>query len=151
MVEYLLQVPAEPDSWEMSPAQFPDHMVAAVEQISNLHRMITTCKHTSSSTVMPPIHSTSLHKTFYLQQKFTLNIGVKAVFVSYRMLCYNAHSHKLAVRRGAAAKQICNGLQEKGCCRSMCNVGWKVISFLQETHSLQQQQAKSCTLLRELL
>ncbi len=38
----ILQVPAEPDSRKMSPAQFSDNMVPPVKQITNLHRVVAT-------------------------------------------------------------------------------------------------------------
>lgn len=39
---FLLHVPTEPHSGEVSPSQFSHNMVAIVEQITNLHWVITT-------------------------------------------------------------------------------------------------------------
>lgn len=38
----VLQIPAEPNCRKMSPAQFSDHVVPPVKQITNLHRVVTT-------------------------------------------------------------------------------------------------------------
>lgn len=38
----LLQIPAEPDGGKVSPAQFPDHVVPPVKQITNIHRVVST-------------------------------------------------------------------------------------------------------------
>ena len=39
----LLDVPGQPHSGEVPPAQLTDHMISPIEQISNLHMMISTC------------------------------------------------------------------------------------------------------------
>ena len=41
---YSLDVPAQPDGGEVSPAQLADHMGAPVEQVTNLHLVISTCE-----------------------------------------------------------------------------------------------------------
>lgn len=38
----VLQIPAEPDGGKVSPAQFPDHVVPPVKQITNIHRVVST-------------------------------------------------------------------------------------------------------------
>ena len=38
----VLQVPAQPDSTEVAPAQFPDNVVSVVEEIANLDRMVAS-------------------------------------------------------------------------------------------------------------
>ena len=38
----VLQVPAEPDSAEVPPAELPDHVVSVVEQVSDLDRVVSS-------------------------------------------------------------------------------------------------------------
>lgn len=40
--EYLLHIPAQPDSREVSPSQLPNNMIPAIEKVSNFHWMIAT-------------------------------------------------------------------------------------------------------------
>lgn len=39
-----LDVPAEPDSGEVAPAQFAHHVVPPIEQVANLHRVVAACQ-----------------------------------------------------------------------------------------------------------
>ena len=41
----LREVPAEPDSGEVTPAQLANDMVLAVEQVTDLNGVIATCTH----------------------------------------------------------------------------------------------------------
>lgn len=43
MQVHLLDVPGQPHSGEVAPAQFTDHMVSSIEKIPDLHMMISTC------------------------------------------------------------------------------------------------------------
>lgn len=40
---HLLDVPGQPHSGEVAPAQLTDHMVSSIEKIPNLHMVISTC------------------------------------------------------------------------------------------------------------
>ena len=39
---FILEVPAQPDSTEVTPAQLPDDVVSVVEEIANLDRMVAS-------------------------------------------------------------------------------------------------------------
>ncbi len=60
--KYILEVPTEPHRGEVSPAQLAYHMVSVDEQVADLHRMVATCKETSSE----PVSENSAHETFSL-------------------------------------------------------------------------------------
>ena len=45
----LLEVPAQPDGREVSPAQLAHDMVLVEEQVTYLHRMVSTCNTQRSS------------------------------------------------------------------------------------------------------
>lgn len=40
---HLLDVPGQPHSGEVTPAQLTDHMVSSIKKIPNLHMVISTC------------------------------------------------------------------------------------------------------------
>lgn len=48
---YSLNIPAQPDGGEVTPAQLPDHMVSAVEKVPYLDGMVSSCGTEKDDTV----------------------------------------------------------------------------------------------------